>query len=199
MRDRKDISQPENRQMLEILKIIRLDLDRTYKLMKGGRLIKIINCIRSPGVQVMIILRFGQWSMLQPKLVRLFTDPVYFLLNGILKIMWGIEIARVTQIGAGFYIGHFGGITISPQAVIGNNCSISQGVTIGVSGQGDKSGAPTIGDNVYIAPGAKVFGKITIGSNVKIGANAVIYQDLPDNVIAVLSPGFQIIGEVQKS
>jgi serine O-acetyltransferase len=196
---RKDISQPENRQMLEILKIIRLDLDRTYKLMKGGRLIKIINCIRSPGVQVMIILRFGQWSMLQPKLVRLFTDPVYFLLNGILKIMWGIEIARVTQIGAGFYIGHFGGITISPQAVIGNNCSISQGVTIGVSGQGDKSGAPTIGDNVYIAPGAKVFGKITIGSNVKIGANAVIYQDLPDNVIAVLSPGFQIIGEVQKS
>ena len=199
MTDRKDLSQPENRQMLEILKMIRLDLDRTYKLMKGGRLIKIINCIRSPGVQVMIILRFGQWSMLQPKLVRLFTDPVYFLLNGILKIMWGIEIARVTQIGAGFYIGHFGGITISPQAVIGNNCSISQGVTIGVSGQGDKSGAPTIGDNVYIAPGAKVFGKITIGSNVKIGANAVIYQDLPDNVIAVLSPGFQIIGEVQKS
>lgn len=199
MTDRKDLSQPENRQMLEILKMIRLDLDRTYKLMKGGRLIKIINCIRSPGVQVMIILRFGQWSMLQPKLVRLFTDPVYFLLNGILKIMWGIEIARVTQIGAGFYIGHFGGVTISPQAVIGNNCSISQGVTIGVSGQGDKSGAPTIGDNVYIAPGAKVFGKITIGSNVKIGANAVIYQDLPDNVIAVLSPGFQIIGEVQKS
>ena len=195
----KDISQSENGQRVEILKIIRLDVDRTYKLMKGGRLIKVINCIRSPGVQVMIILRFGQWSMRQPKLVRLFTDPAYFLLNGILKIMWGIEIARVTQIGAGFYIGHFGGVTISPQAVIGNNCSISQGVTIGISGQGDKSGAPTIGDNVYIAAGAKVFGKITIGNNVKIGANAVIYKDLPDNVIAVLSPGFQIISSTQKA
>ena len=183
--------------MRKFLKIIRLDIDRTYQLMEGRHALKIINCMRSAGVQVMVVLRFGQWSMSQPKLVRLFTDPVYFLLNGILKIMWGIEIPRVAKIGAGFYIGHFGGITVSPQAVIGENCSISQGVTIGVSGQGEKAGAPKIGHNVYIAPGAKVFGKITIGSNVKIGANAVIYKDLPDNVIAVLSPGFQIIGETQ--
>ncbi len=183
--------------MYEILRIIRLDIDRTYQLMEGGNTLRIINCMRSAGVQVMVVLRFGQWSMSQPKLVRLFTDPVYFLLNGILKVMWGIEIPRVARIGAGFYIGHFGGITISPQAVIGGNCSISQGVTIGVSGQGDKAGAPKIGHNVYIASGAKVFGKITIGSNVKIGANAVIYKDLPDNVIAVLSPGFKIIGQTQ--
>ena len=183
--------------MHKILKIIRLDIDRTYQLMKGGKALRIINCMRSAGVQVMVVLRFGQWSMSQPKLIRLFTDPVYFFLNGILKVMWGIEIPRVTKIGAGFYIGHFGGITVSPHAVIGENCSISQGVTIGVSGQGDKAGAPTIGHNVYIAPGAKVFGKITIGSNVKIGANAVIHKDLPDNVIAVLSPGFKIIGETQ--
>jgi serine O-acetyltransferase len=185
--------------MRETLKIIRLDIDRTYQLMEGGNALRITNCLRSAGVQVMVVLRFGQWSMSQPKLVRLFTDPVYFLLNGILKIMWGIEIPRVAKIGAGFYIGHFGGITVSPHAIIGKNCSISQGVTIGVSGQGDKAGAPKIGYNVYIAPGAKVFGKITIGSNVKIGANAVIYKDLPDNVIAVLSPGFKIIGETQPS
>jgi serine O-acetyltransferase len=93
----------------------------------------------------------------------------------------------------GFYIGHFGGITVSKEAIIGNNCSISQGVTIGVSGQGDKRGTPVIGNNVYIGTGAKLIGKIKIGNNIKIGANAVIYKDLPDNSIAVLDPGFRII------
>jgi serine O-acetyltransferase len=97
------------------------------------------------------------------------------------------------QIGGGFYIGHYGGITISGLARIGSNVNISQLVTIGVSGQGMKRGAPTIGDNVYIAPGAKVIGKISVGCNVKIGANAVVYQDIPDNAIVVLDPGYKII------
>jgi serine O-acetyltransferase len=91
------------------------------------------------------------------------------------------------------YIGHFGGITVSSSAVIGRDCNLSPGNTIGVSGAGAKAGAPVIGDNVYIGPGARLFGKITVGSNVKIGANAVIHQDLPDNAIAVLDPGFKII------
>lgn len=71
--------------------------------------------------------------------------------------------------------------------------NISQQVTIGVSGQGEKRGCPVIGDNVYLASGAKLFGKIKIGNNVKIGANAVIYKDIPDNAIVVLDPGFKII------
>ncbi|MDA8136956.1 MAG: hypothetical protein M0T82_20250 [Desulfobacteraceae bacterium] len=50
-----------------------------------------------------------------------------------------------------------------------------------------------IGNNVYIGPGAKIFGKITIGNNVKIGANAVVYKDVPDNSLVVLSPGHTII------
>jgi serine O-acetyltransferase len=52
---------------------------------------------------------------------------------------------------------------------------------------------PTIGNNVYIAPCAKMFGKIEIGDNVKIGANAVIHKSVPDNAIAVLNPGFQLL------
>ena len=180
-----------------MLETIKLDINSTYQLLEGGKLLKIINCIRAPGLQVLVMLRFGQWSMLQPKFIRIFTDPIYFLVNGLLKIMWGIEIPRSAQIGAGFYIGHFGGIMICPQAIIGKNCNISQGVTIGLSGKGDKYGAPIIGDNVYMAPGAKIFGMIKVGNNVKIGANAVIHKDIPDNAIAVLSPGFQIIGQVQ--
>ena len=56
-----------------------------------------------------------------------------------------------------------------------------------------RAGVPTIGDNVYLGPGARVFGKISIGNNVKIGANAVVYKDIPDNAIVVLDPGFEIV------
>jgi len=75
---------------------------------------------------------------------------------------------------------------------IGSNVSISQGVTIGVFGRGKRRGSPIVGNNVYIGPGAKVFGKIRVGNNVKIGANAVIYKNIPDNAVVVLSPGFTI-------
>jgi serine O-acetyltransferase len=54
-------------------------------------------------------------------------------------------------------------------------------------------GCPVIGDNVYIAPGAKVFGKIRIGDNVKIGANAMVFKNFLDNAVAVMDPGFRII------
>lgn len=92
------------------------------------------------------------------------------------------------KIGEGFYIGHWGQIFISSQAVIGDNCNISQGVTIGVSNRGDNIGAPVIGDRVYIGPGVKIFGKVTIGNDVAIGANAVVTKDIPDNSVAVGIP-----------
>jgi serine O-acetyltransferase len=98
------------------------------------------------------------------------------------KYKFGISISDKTEIGSGFYIGHFSGIFISPDAVIGTNCNISQGVTIGKVSRGEKMGTPVIGNNVYIAPGAKLIGGIHIGNNVAIGANAVVVKDIPDNV-----------------
>ena len=152
-----------------------------------------MNCLRSPGVHAVIVFRFGQWMDSQSLVSKLLLRPIYFFLNGLVEIMWGIELPRSAKIGPGLYIGHFGGITVAPGVVIGRNCNLSQQVTIGLSGQGDKAGVPTIGDNVYLAPGARVSGKISIGNNVKIGANAVIYKDIPDNAIAVLDPGFRIV------
>jgi len=169
------------------------DILRTYEYLQGGRLRRTVNCLRSPGVQAVIVFRFGQWLDSQASLLKLVLQPIYFVLNGLVKIMWGIELPRSATIGPGLYIGHFGGITIAPGVVVGRNCDISQHVTIGLSGQGEKAGVPTLGDNVYIAPGAQVFGKISVGSNVKIGANAVIYKDIPDNAIVVLDPGFKIV------
>lgn len=173
--------------------LLRQDIGRTYQYLEGRRAMKILHCLRTPGVQAVSIYRFGQWSRTQHPIFRLFLDPVYIVFNELLKILWGIELPRSAKIGPGLYIGHFGGIIVSPAAVIGANCNLSQSITIGVSGDGENRGVPTIGNNVYIAPGARVFGKIHIGDNVKIGANAVVYTDIPDNSIVVLSPGFAIL------
>ena len=114
----------------------------------------------------------------------------YYRRNFIFRIIlrhyhykYGIELPKGTKVGEGFYIGHFGGIIISGGAVIGRNCNISQGVTIGVAGRGENRGIPVIGDCVYIGPGAKVIGKIRVGNNVAIGANAVVTKDVPDNAV----------------
>jgi len=172
---------------------LRADLRRRYAMTSGSTLNRVLTCARSPGVHAVLVLRFGQWSRRRPKLLRVVFDPLYVFLNFFIQVLWGIEIPRGARIGPGLYIGHYGGITVSPTAVIGRDCNLSQNITIGVSGAGAKRGAPTLGDNVYVAPGARLFGRITIGNNVKIGANAVIHKDLPDNAIAVMDPGFKII------
>jgi serine O-acetyltransferase len=105
------------------------------------------------------------------------------------RYKFGISIPVSTEIGFGFYIGHIGNIVISGRSKIGNNCNISHGVTIGRTNRGKYPGAPIIGDNVYIAPGAKVIGKITIGNNAAIGANAVVVESVPDNAVVVGIPG----------
>src|SRR4030067_223048 len=65
---------------------------------------------------------------------------------------YGISIPYTTQIGSGFYIGHFGGIVVNEKSIIGENCNISQGVTLGEANRGRRKGFPVIGDNVYIGP-----------------------------------------------
>lgn len=82
------------------------------------------------------------------------------------------------------------GIFISRGAKIGRNVIIFQQVTIGSNtlNDSDRTGSPSIGDNVYIGAGAKVIGNVTIGDNCRVGANAVVYQDMPSNSVAVQSP-----------
>lgn len=101
---------------------------------------------------------------------------------------FGIQIPYITLIGKGFYIGHFGSIVINPKTVLGKNINISQDVTIGQANRGPRKGYATIGDNVYIGPGAKIIGAVTIGNNVAIGANAVVTKDIPDNAVVAGIP-----------
>lgn len=105
-----------------------------------------------------------------------------------LQFKFGYDIPAGSLIAPGFYIGHFGGIVISPKAKIGKNCNISQNVTIGYSSRGIKKGYPTIHENVYIGPGAVIIGNIIIGKNVAVGANAFVNNDVPANAVVAGVP-----------
>lgn len=130
----------------------------------------------NPGLKFLIIFRNVQYYRRKNRLLFYF----YFLWYRTLKIKYGFDISYRTQIGKGFYIGHFGQVVIHGDAIIGENCNISQGITIGVNNYGDKKGVPTIGNNVFIGPNACIFGNISIGNNVTIAANTVISEDVPD-------------------
>jgi serine O-acetyltransferase len=95
----------------------------------------------------------------------------------------GIEISFNAKIGRGLYIGHMGSIVVHPDATIGEFCNLSQEVTIGFGGRGNEAGVPTIGNKVYIGPGAKVFGRIKVGDNVAIGANSVVSGDVQTKAV----------------
>ena len=77
---------------------------------------------------------------------------------------------------------------------MGPGCTFSQGVTIGEGGRGEERGCPVIGANVYIGPGAKVFGSIAIGDNARSGANAVVNRDVAEGTLVGGVPA-QVIRE----
>jgi len=104
-------------------------------------------------------------------------------------LKYGISVPWRTKVGAGFYIGHFGQIVVHDQAVIGTNCNISQGVTLGQANRGPRKGYPVVGDCVYLGPGAKLVGSVRVGNNVAVGANCVVTKDVPDNAVVVGVPG----------
>lgn len=144
--------------------------------------------------------RFGHWvrKQIHISVVRQILKLISFIWHKLVEIMTGINLSSEAELGKGLYIAHFGGIFVNSEVKIGEICNLSQGVTIGVGGRGDKRGCPKIGDRVFIGPGAKVFGAVTIGSNVAIGANAVVTIDLPDDAIAVGVPAKVISYEGSK-
>ena len=100
----------------------------------------------------------------------------------------GIQIPWQTKIGDGFRIVHFGHIVVNPNAIIGKNFNISQGVLIG-NAQGKMQGTPLIGDNVCINANATVIGNCRIGNDVLIAPGAFVNFDVPDNSIVIGNPG----------
>ncbi|WP_321371087.1 hypothetical protein [uncultured Desulfuromusa sp.] len=143
------------------------------------------NYIKIPGFRYTFWMRTAKYLKGIPVIF-----PLYVLsriaLNR-LQYRYGISIPYNTTIGPGLYVGHFGGIIVNHEAVIGNNCNINQNVTIGATYGGKSPGNPTIGNNVYIGPGSFIIGGIEIGDNVAIGANTVVNKTIGENAVVVSS------------
>ena len=117
----------------------------------------------------------------------------HFMTNRIGR-KYGIQIPIGTKIGRAFYIGHGIGIVINGNTTIGNNCSISQFLTIG-----SNKGTPAqIGNNVYIGPNVCLVENVMIGDNAKIGAGAVVIKNVPANATAVGNPARIIIKQKEQ-
>jgi serine O-acetyltransferase len=133
------------------------------------------------GIWAIVVYRFGRWARNVPiPLLNSLLKIMAFLLFKMIETSTGISLPASAQIGKGLYVGHFGGIILHSDVQMGENCSLGPGVVIGTRGLGNK-GVPVVGSNVYIGVGAKLLGNIKIGDNVKIGANAVVIHDVPDN------------------
>ena len=142
------------------------------------------------GVKYMFHLRLCRY--LKTRRPRWLFWPPYLIALRILthyKYKFGCLIPHTTSIGRGLYLGHVRDIIINEQVVIGENCNISQGVTIGQANRGPRRGIPVIGRNVYIGPGAKIVGAVSVGDDVAIGANCVVTDDVPDHAVVVGIPG----------
>ena len=100
----------------------------------------------------------------------------------------GVEIHPAAQIGTGFFIDHGMGVVIGETAEIGDYVTLFQGVTLGGTGKERGKRHPTLGNHVVVGAGAKILGGITIGDNVKIGANSVVLKSVPANSTVIGVP-----------
>jgi serine O-acetyltransferase len=140
------------------------------------------------GFWALVVYRFGRWRYgIRSPWLRKPLSVLYRVAYKLVQILTGIELPCEAVIGRNFVIDHFGGIVISGYARFGDNCRIRNGVVVGLSRVEDPV-APVIGHNVDIGTGAKLLGRITIGDNVLIGANAVVVRDVPADHIAVGVP-----------
>jgi serine O-acetyltransferase len=144
---------------------------------RSGTRILLFYFVSAPGFRYTVLLRLYGWARAR-RWCGLGPRQAIVLLLHHYAIRFGIDISRDARIGSGFYIGHFGGIVVNGGVVIGDNCNLSHDVTVGQVNRGERVGCPVIGNNVYIAPGAKLIGRIHVGDNAAIGANAVVLSDV---------------------
>jgi serine O-acetyltransferase len=135
-----------------------------------------------PGVHALIMHRFSHW---------LWKNKLYWfgrMCSHIGRWLTGIEIHPGATIGHRVFIDHGMGVVIGETAIIGDDCTLYHGVTLGGTSWNKGKRHPTLEQGVVIGAGAKVLGPITIGKNAKIGSNAVVVKDVPENATAVGIP-----------
>jgi len=148
------------------------------------------------GFWVMIIYRFGRWRYrIKPTWLRKVFSLLYKISFRFIQVLTGVELPCEVKIGRNFIIDHFGGIIISGYAQFGDNCGIRNGVVVGLAKIEDPC-APVIGNNVDIGSGSKLLGRIKVGNNVTVGANAVVVKDVEDGMVVAGIPA-KVIGRTK--
>ncbi|MEM7555060.1 MAG: serine O-acetyltransferase [Cyanobacteria bacterium P01_A01_bin.84] len=142
-----------------------------------------------PGFRAVAVARFGVWRMkVQPKLLRAPLSILYRMLFRKIRNGYGIELPYSVTLGRRVIVEHQSAIVIHGDCVIGDDCIIRQGVTLGNRYLERPLDAPKLGKGVNIGAGAKIFGNVTIGDGANIGANAVVLNNVPSGATAVGIP-----------
>lgn len=142
-----------------------------------------LSALCSAGSVAVVVYRFGAWTKRHPLLLPF--RVLYFALFYATQVWTGISIQGFSRIGRRFVVLNHTCVFILAEQ-IGDDCTACQGVTLG-----NVRGArrpPVLGNNVYLEPGAKVLGEVTIGNNVVVRANSVVLNDIPDNSLAIGNP-----------
>lgn len=154
----------------------------------------------SLGFWALQVYRFGHLRYrFRNKIVRRTLGIVHLILAKLAEIICGVEIGVSARIGRRLVIEHSGCIVIHGSVSMGDDCVVRQGVTIGNRRLDDPFGAPSLGNRVNIGAGAKLLGRIRIGDDVEIGANAVVLSDVPDGALAVGIPARIIIRQAPET
>jgi serine O-acetyltransferase len=146
----------------------------------------------NPGMWAVTGYRFCRWvyALKAHWLIRKPLNIVAGIVSLFVQVTSGITLPARARIGPGLYIPHTGYIVVNSQTVIGANCTLTQGVTIGHGGGGREPGAgsPSVGDRVYIGPGAAIIGPITVGDDALIGVGAVVTRSVPPRGVVAGNP-----------
>jgi serine O-acetyltransferase len=136
------------------------------------------------GFWALLVYRFGHARfIIKNKIIRAPWTIIYIILHKLIEIICGITIGSTAVIGRRLCIEHHGGIVIHGATIIGDDCLIRHGVTLGNTGYNDPFGAPKVGDRVQMGAGAKILGRVNVGNDAIIGANAVVTHDVPEHAV----------------
>ncbi|MCZ8529758.1 serine O-acetyltransferase [Alteromonas sp. PRIM-21] len=166
--------------MYNTIRLIKSDLKRKQQIfLEDGSEISLLRACITDGTSANILYRLAfRCSKSKP------LAPIALLLQHLNRVYNGCMIGVKAEFGPGFVIMHPIGVVINSKVIGGKNITLESGVVIG----DEKGKSPILNDDIFFGAGAKAFGGINIGNNVKVGANAVVVKDIPSNTTALGIP-----------
>lgn len=165
---------------------IRADINTKRRQVTDGAGNGFLGVLLQRGTLAVMVYRFGRFAReVRIPLIGHGLKAGYYVLFYLTQMFTGISIQAYARIGARFVVRNHTGIFLLAESV-GSDFTVCEGVTVGnIRGKGR---LPIIGDHVYLEPGCKILGDVTIGDNVVIRANSLVLTDVPSNSIAVGNP-----------